>query len=504
MQLNPKRIGSLALLLCLTCAIDASASNPAGGSSLPTSDSGETLEAPTVDAPGAGTRVQYLSFQVFTYGPSLEPGSAWNGLKPTPRESIEEVTTLLKDVRDTDPERQLAISFGPLALDHSDEQMREVIQKAFALGRQYDVAVSIHLDDSMFWKGRSYLHSKVENVEWTDWNRTIHKRRVINWVGRSTLAPPMCYESPEVKAEIARIAEHVIGDEIMKHVAALRSEGKADRFAGVIAGWETRLEDDTKAPKPPVGYCSLFHKGFSEANPPADRDAELDAIVRDHAAHWAKQLARAGIPAHKIFTHLPLTDAPVHAAPKNAVNNYSRPGYSVYGNSLWRLTSEELEPLLADGWINAEGTNVLLHDPFDASKVRSSVPQKWETYLARQFNNGAVLVNLFGWQGKGQIFGDALRDAEAVAAYKKFLRSEALVDDGEAYVPTSSAGHVELRKRMSALPDKVRAWVAEGGDPRQIQELMAQIDAERRASRPDLKNINAIAEEIERVIGASD
>ena len=127
------------------------------------------------------TEPQYLSFQVFTYAAMLadRSGQAWDLMDPSPEETVSEINEILASDKHVDPCNILAFSFGPLALDHSDEQMRDVIQRAFALGKKHDVAVSIHIDDSMFWKNRDYLWKKEENVEWTDWNRTIHEERSI-------------------------------------------------------------------------------------------------------------------------------------------------------------------------------------------------------------------------------------------------------------------------------------------------------------------------------------
>ena len=454
----------------------------------------------------------YLSFQVFTYAAQLadRSGEAWDLMDPSVEDTVQEIVELLHDEKDIDPCHILAFSFGPLALDHSDAQMRDIIQRSFALGKQYDVAVSIHFDDSMFWKNREDLHSKVENVEWTDWDRTIHKERFIGWQSQATLAPSMCYESPEIKAEIARIGKDVIGDEIMQHVTQLRAEGNEHLFAGVIAGWETRLEDDTETaeghamvPKPPIGYCSLHHKGFSAKNPPADRDEELNTIVHDHAEHWAKSLHEAGISADKIFTHFATGDPAfmetVHGGARNAVNDYSRPGYTLYGDTFHLITTDDMKPLLKDGWINAEGTNKLLGNIF--SSDGSDSPLTWETYLGYQFENGAVMVNLFGWQGVGSTFGDALREEGAEVAFKKFLRGETLEVAEFLYKPPTRVDPLELQERLRTLHTNVQAYQASGGNLADIQDLLIDLTAELEKKPSDLDTVLELMDAIEAIVG---
>ena len=454
----------------------------------------------------------YLSFQIFTYGALLadRSGEAWDNTSPSPEETVHEISHLLKEVKDSHPCRQLAFSFGPLALDHSDEEMRDVIQRSFSLGRQYDVAISIHIDDSMFWKNREYLHSKVENVEWTDWDRTVHEHRSIGWQKQAELAPSMCYESPEVKAEIRRIARDVIGDEIMKHVEQLCADGKEQRFAGVIAGWETRLEDDTNNPdgsamhpKPPIGYCSLYHKGFSAENPPLDRDAELNTIVKDHAAHWAKSLHEAGIPTDKIFTHFATGDPDfmetVHGGARNAVNDYSRPGYTLYGDTFHQITSEDMQPLLVDGWINAEGTNKLLGDIFSSDGSDTSLT--WETYLGHQYDHGAVMVNLFGWQGGlNTNFGISLREPAATVAYEKFLRGEKMDVEEFIYEPATTVDPVELQERIEAMRSSIQTYLSHGGDLSTVQPLLDDFADVMQTKPVDLDRVLQLLDEIEALV----
>jgi hypothetical protein len=298
--------------------------------------------------------------------------------------------------------------------------MRAHINIAFDLAEKLDLAVAIHIDDSMFWMRRNDLWSNTDNVEWTDWNRSVRPHLTIGWAP-TTLAPKMCYGSPAVRAEIRRIATEVIGAEVATRVERLRIAGKADLFAGVIAGWETRMQDDTQPPIK-LGYCSLHHLGFSATQPPADLDRALGDVVRDFAALWTESLAAAGLPADKLYTHLAITGTPdaVNAPPHAAFNKSSRAGFSVYPvEGVFDPLYSELAAQGDPAWAMAEGTNA-----FPAGHI---VALSWETYLAKLYNHGAAVVNIFAWQDPTSL-GMATRSSEAVAAYTKFLAGEPLVE----------------------------------------------------------------------------
>ncbi len=53
-----------------------------------------------------------------------------------------------------------------------------------------------------------------------------------------------------------------------------------------------------------------------------------------------------------------------------------------------------------------------------------------ESFLARHFNHGCTLVNIFAFNLRGDPFTNAINDAsegsDAIAAYKKFLHGDKL------------------------------------------------------------------------------
>ena len=103
----------------------------------------------------------------------------------------------------------------------------------------------------------------------------------------------MCYNSPAIVAETTRIARDVIGPAIKAGIDRLNASGKSHLYAGMIAGWETRLQDDSSKSandsEPQYGFCALHNLGYSaQIALPAKlcRKAVLDDVrVADHADH---------------------------------------------------------------------------------------------------------------------------------------------------------------------------------------------------------------------------
>lgn len=381
-------------------------------------------------APPPPSAVQYLLFQLFTFG--ANPNGlfvSFSEQEPDLKKTLDEILAAVQNQRGDGNVRQLGFSLGPLALDMPDGDLRDLIQGGFKLAEEKNIAVAFHIDDSMFWFNRRDLWSDKNNVEWTDWDGTIKPHRIISWAagGAPVLAPPMCYNSPAIKAEITRIARSVIGAEIKKGIDHLNAIGKSNLFAGVIAGWETRLDDDSQPPVK-VGYCALHNLGYSAQNPPKDFNQTLDSVLRDWIQLWTKSLNDAGVPATRIYTHVfPDADeytppgAPIAHAPSwVAFNNFSHAGFSIYGGG---TLPHIISVVTARGnlhWAMSEGTNV--YTP--AVGVCTSPTFTWQQYLDAMFGHGASLVNIFAWTDTGSCYGKATRSLEAIAAYKKFLSGE--------------------------------------------------------------------------------
>lgn len=81
-----------------------------------------------------------------------------------------------------------------------------------------------------------------------------------------------------------------------------------------------------------------------------------------------------------------------------------------------------------------------------------------EAYLARHFNHGAALVNIFGW-GLGEAdnpFRRAAEYEEAIAAYRNFLRGEPLIEGPPTILE-------RLPEKMRCIQAEMPGWI--GGRP---------------------------------------
>src|SRR3984893_31848 len=386
---------------------------------------------------------QYLLFQIFLGGPDPRSGIYLkNRSKDDILRFVRQIATAARPER-SDPNRILGFAIGPIAMDQGEDDAKSVIRDAFDIAWQTDMAVALHLDDYMFWAqarvpdGR-LLRGAEGTAEWKDWLETPAQGLEIGWLPNVKLAPQMCYESPKVKEFTTYWTKDVIGQEAKRQFDRLIQAGKAKLFAGVIAGWESNLA---------YGYCSLSRLGYSAQNPPADFDHERELVLQRHIESWAKGISDAGIPRDLIFTHLgpiPKRDydkltailprSRIREIPQStafrafwtAFNSYSSPGFSAYADDgHYEDIYQAVRAYGRGTWAMAEGTNVVLGAP----PARS--PLAWETYLARSFNYGAKLVDIFGgFQGEAAgEFGRSTESEQAIAAYRKFLRGDRLVED---------------------------------------------------------------------------
>jgi hypothetical protein len=283
------------------------------------------------------------------------------------------VNDLVKAIRTTgDARHKLGFAIGPLCFDMPDEDIRQFIRDAFAVAQENDVAVALHIDDSMSWGARNDLLANPDNIETADWKQIPNTGRRLAWGPTPTKFPPqMCYNAPAIVAA-AKARAGVIGAEIKRDLAILKSAGKEHLFAAVIAGSETQIGRDFATDRP-LGFRALAHRGFSEKNPPKDLDAERVEVVKEWMELWANSLYNAGAPREKIFCHIAFTDQGLRKAdakesyaekvafalPDVAFSSAYRPGFSTYPEG---RAFEEVYSVLAahdsPGWISAEGTNV--------------------------------------------------------------------------------------------------------------------------------------------------
>ena len=330
-------------------------------------------------------------------------------------------------------------------------KMEHVIREAFRVAVKRNVAFHLSIESHYFWDNRpdlwnwfdsrkpGYDPGNKSNVEWTDWAGSPVKARYIGWSDR-VLAPHMCYNSPRIRAEITRIVSQVLGPVLRTEIAALEKSGKGSLFAGITVTSEPSLDNyesvekvmpnvgrmmnRDRATKTRLGYCALTHAGYSKDNPPTDFGRALAEVNQAFGAFWAKQFVDAGIPAGRLYTHvaagadlpgspvLKFTNAPIWTA----FNDFSRPGWTTYPDGPlhkdFQALYRELEKHGNPPWGSTEAS----HHGLEGSKVPPA------TYLSWHFDHGATLVVI----NREKQFMTTVWSDEAIAAYKRFLRGEAL------------------------------------------------------------------------------
>jgi hypothetical protein len=427
---------------------------------------------------------KYLLFQVWPALPGypgipVPPGQFSLG-KPQMEGFIRGVVKAIGTTGDA--RHKLGFAAGPFSFDVPDAETRQWIQDAFAVAREADVALAIHIDDSMAWGERKELLANPDNIETADWNQIPNSARSLAWGATPTKFPPqMCYNAPAIMAA-AKARATLIGATIRQELEALKSEGKAHLFAGVIAGSETQISPEFGS-NGRLGFRALAHRGFSEKNPPGDPDGERVSVVKEWIELWCQALHAAGVPREKIFCHIAFTDQGLRkptatesyvervsfAPPEVAFSPDFRPGFSTYPEG---RTFQEVYAALGQhgspGWISAEGTNV--------SPTTMPGEPTMESYLAKIFNHGGVMANLFSWG----IGGDARRDnffrratenPECLATYARFLRGESLVES------TGGFSAASFQDKMHQIQTDLPAWVQKSGRQAQAMPLVQKLKA---------------------------
>ena len=435
------------------------------------------------NAPAGKAETKYVSFQVQTglYGVYAGPPPMPGHFALSKAQLEEFVHSVVKAIGMTgDARHKLAFAVGPLDFNMPDGETRQFIHDAFAVARENDVAVALHIDDSMGCGERKDLLSNPDNLETADWKQIPNTGRRIDW-GRTPMkiAPQLCFNSPDVQAAVkARAA--LIGAEVKKEMDTLKTSGKEHLFAAVIAGWETRIGRDFDTDRS-LGYRALSHRGFSEKNPPKDPDHERVLVVKEFIELWANNLHAAGVPREKLFCHIAFTPqgldhkektqtVSTFALPEVAFSSAYRPGFSTYPEG---DTFKQIYAVLAQhdspGWITGESANV----------SPSGMPGEpnMETFLGRHFNHGAVLLNILSWGMGGEamrnnFFRKATENPECLAAYAKFLRHETLVETAATGF-SSEAFQEKMHRIQSELPARVQ----KSGQQAQVMPRFEKIKA---------------------------
>ena len=103
-----------------------------------------------------------------------------------------------------------------------------------------------------------------------------------------------------------------------------------------------------------------------------------------------------------------------------------------------------------------------------------------ETYLAKLFNHGATLVNIFAWGIGGDAnktigFRVVTEGEEALQAYRKFLKGIPLIE-GETVASLTNRLPPKIHKIQNELP----AWIQRTGNQEAValmQKLKEQLQA---------------------------
>ena len=370
-------------------------------------------------------------------------------------------------------------------------QLPSRIRSAFAATRQHDMAVMLHFDFHLAWKKRPDLWNWFEpakpgydlnnryNVEWHGWDGPPNKVRYLNHGVLERLPPNMCFTSKRTRAEVTRIVSEVIGPVLRDEIANLKADGKEALFAGVLVGLEPSIDDYSQpdserskmmqedgVPAKPLGYRALLDRGFSADNPPDDFRQALAKIVQETIAFWCEQFVDAGIPAEKLYPHV-AAPAPIevmNAPIWTAFNEYSRPGWTTYAVMLleenFQAIYDELEQRGNPAWAGVEA---------NAGMPGSFVD--WETYLGWHYNHGCVLVGVNDG-ATGEDLPKRLRDSafseEAIAAYRKFLTGQSLLEKAVSV----DRPEFRIQVKMKRVHEGIQRWHSNGKDPSAVGKLM--------------------------------
>jgi hypothetical protein len=331
--------------------------------------------------------------------------------------------------------------------------LAKAVEAAFDVALQHDTAVYFTVEN-LEWNNRpdlwnyadpkqpGYDPENARNVEWMDWDGTPHPHRYRDWGTPEKMPPVICYNSPEVLAEVSRLARDVIGPLIAAGRNRLAKAGKGHLFAGVTVGAEpalpnyeaiervnpriARMMERDGVPRSRLGYNALTNLGYRKDDPPEDFAAALAKINQDYISHWARHLAAGGIPANRMYSHVAagagvvgspgvqFTNAPISIA----FADCCRPGWTTYPvgplREDFRVLYEELAAHDNPPWASTEAT------PHGLGPGGISMRE----YLRRHFDFGATLVVFNTGATDPELAGrlsDAVWGQEAMQAYRDFL-----------------------------------------------------------------------------------
>ena len=474
------------------------------------------LASPTRNV--ANNESRYLAFQIFTYySPNPKEAQLLSSGSPdqlTPgtaalRKYVEDIKTRIGTVGNA--QTKLAVILGPLCFDQTDEESVLFVKRAFELALQTNVAVGFHIDDSIFWGRRKDLWSDSKNVESLDWDGTPSKGRRLDWSKTPTEAPPqMCFNSKAIQSEV-RKRSALLGRAIRDGMTLLNKRKRPELFAGVIAGWETMIGLDFDTCQY-LGYRAMLNRGFTRIHAPKNLDLERESVVNEFIGLWTQGIAAAGVPAEKIYSHtaflsmraftggnddhitymkhekeMSYSQQNHFAPPSVAFGKNHRPGYSTYPQpGLFDDIYVQLAQHKQLGWASSEGTNM------QPESGPGQTGMNMETYLAKMFNHGATVVNIFAWGIGGEAmktmnFRLVTEGEEALVAYRKFLIGAPLIE-----AKTLTTSYMErLPSKIHKIQAELPGWIQRTGKQAIMEPLMLKLDAAIKAKDFDLAEVTA-------------
>ena len=262
-----------------------------------------------------------------------------------------------------------------------------------------------------------------------------------------------------------------------------------------------------------LGYRALLNRGFSREHPPQDLDLEREKVVQEFIELWTKGLAEAGVSPQKIYSHTAFlsrrafklgdnkeTTYSQHnhfAPPSVAFGKHHRPGFSTYPQpGLFDDIYEELAKHKQVGWASCEGTNLQLGSGPGQSGMTM------ETYLAKMFNHGATLVNIFSWgiggeANKNMDFRVVTEGEEALRAYRKFLKGEPLIEAKTEALTLLERLPPKIHKIQKELP----AWIQKTGNKDKAAALMQKLEEHLKAK--NFEEVEKTADSILKMMGVN-
>jgi len=157
------------------------------------------------------------------------------------------------------------------------------------------------------------------------------------------------------------------------------------------------------------------------------------------------------------------------APPSTAFGDNHRPGFCTYPQpGLFDDIYDELAKHRQIGWASSEGTNM------QPESGPGQTGMTMETYLARMFNHGATLVNVFAWGVGGEAmktmsFRLVTEGDEALAAYRKFLSGAPLIE-AKSDQPTFQE---RLPAKIHRIQNELPAWIQKSGSQEKAAEAFA-------------------------------